>query len=466
MSYLNSVYKYLPPILQDVATSLVGFKFDRIKYTKFTYDYLKFLMESQYFDDSERKEFNVKKLEEICKYAKNNSTYYNKKFYDINFDNNISLDDIPILEKQEFRKNLDLIYTKNNEKLWTSHTSGTSGTPLKAFFTYTDFQKRMAHLLRLYSWYGLDHDFVKASFTGRLIVNENYVGERFYRYNYVRKQALFSSHHLNEDNLIKYVNSLNEIKPNLIEGIASSIFVIAKFIVDNNLRIDRPPNVVICTSETLFKDFRKIIEQAFRSKVCNLYGSQEGATIAYECPDGGFHICEESGIIECKNEIRDESKLGKLIITSFDSKATPLIRYNIGDVGALNNNVCSCGRTLKLLDRIEGRVDDMFFTEDKGVITRLDSAFKGVPSIIKKSQIIQLTLNQFLLKIVPNESKKIDEKYIKLIIKNLKKYLGPNNQINIQIVEDIPKENSGKYKMMVSKISSDLKQSKWNNTVN
>ena len=194
------------------------------------------------------------------------------------------------------------------------------------------------------------------------------------------------------------------------------------------------------------------MQKGFKSKLSNQYGSQEGAPIAYECSKNGFHISPESGIFEIlrpDNSPCSPGELGRLVVTSFLSYGTPLIRYDIGDLGSMTNNLCLCGREMPLLDNIQGRVDDMFFTKDKGVITRVDSAFKSMPNAIIATQVIQKSLNTFEVKIIPDKNIFKDD-YSKVLVDNLRDYIGDSAEIRIELVSEIKRTSGGKIRAMVN----------------
>src|SRR5262249_27224702 len=145
---------------------------------------------------------------------------------------------------------------------------------------------------------------------------------------------------------------------------------------------------------------RDTISTAFACKVCNQYGSQEGAPIAGECPEGGFHTCPESGIFEVlkldgSGEPAAPGEVGRLVVTSFVNHGTPLIRYDIGDVASLSDAACPCGRAMPLLSSVHGRADDLFFTSSRGIVPKVDSAFKAMPAAIIGTQVAQVGMDRF-----------------------------------------------------------------------
>jgi phenylacetate-coenzyme A ligase PaaK-like adenylate-forming protein len=99
----------------------------------------------------------------------------------------------------------------------------------------------------------------------------------------------------------------------------------------------------------------------------------------------------------------------------------------------------------------------MFFTKDRGVIPRVDSAFKDIPNAIKATQVAQIDINNFEVRIIPDRSTYKDD-YSKKLINNLHEYLGSSVNIHIKIVEEIKRTKGGKLRAMVNE-SKEVKNS-------
>ena len=89
------------------------------------------------------------------------------------------------------------------------------------------------------------------------------------------------------------------------------------------------------------------------------YSAGEVGPIAFECSKhhGYFHVVHTNVIVECDNEFTisfNGMSLGRLLITHLHSYATPIIRYDIGDFGQLENQ-CPCGHDGPTISNIFGR---------------------------------------------------------------------------------------------------------------
>src|SRR5262249_32972322 len=158
---------------------------------------------------------------------------------------------------------------------------------------------------------------------------------------------------------------------------------------------DLKMSVAISNAEPLFDYQRAVIEQAFQCPVRETYGMAEIVSAASECEAGRLHAWPEAGILETINHagniVHDEP--GEFVCTGLLNEDMPLVRYRVGDRGAIEENArCECERTLPVFAAIEGRIDDTLYTTDGRRIGRLDTVFKSeLP--IKEAQIVQETLN-------------------------------------------------------------------------
>jgi phenylacetate-CoA ligase len=456
---IQTVYNLLPAWGQNLMTTFRGWQLRHLRYTNLTWERLEFFLESQFWSAGQFREYQTLRLRRLLYHATEHSPHYRSWYSDLRLDPGLikDLDDLralPILTKEDLRLNNDRIISTHigRARMWVSYTSGTTGTPLTAYFTHENMQERIALMERLYHWYSPDRRRKRASFTGKLIVDPRRSKPPFHRTNMALRQQLYSSHHLTEANLPHYARELEEFGPGQIDGIASPIFTVADYLVRSGRAGRTKPDVLIPTSETLWPFIRERMEQGFLAKVANQYGSQEGAPIAYECPSGGFHTCPESGIFEILRPDGTPCPLGetgRLVVTSFFSDGMPLIRYDIGDMASWAAGQCPCGRRMPLLQAVQGRADDMFFTRERGVVPRLDSAFKSMPSTIKATQIAQLAIDRFEVRIVPDLDAFKSEQG-EMLREHLYDYLGRAVRIEIKLVSVISRTASGKMPAMIN----------------
>src|SRR5438128_6630141 len=118
----------------------------------------------------------------------------------------------------------------------------------------------------------------------------------------------------------------------------------------------------------------------------------EMVTAASECEAGGRHQWPEVGLIEVVEGDCSvpNGMVGDLVCTGLMNTDMPLIRYRVGDRGTLlaGDTHWSCGRTLPLLPRVEGRVGEVVWTTGGRHVGRLDCGVKAELRILA-AQIVE-----------------------------------------------------------------------------
>ncbi|MCL4299802.1 MAG: hypothetical protein KJ077_28970 [Anaerolineae bacterium] len=250
------------------------------------------------------------------------------------------------------------------------------------------------------------------------------------------------------------IAQLCRLQPDFLLGYPSALRPLAEEVQARGERRIRPR--VICTSaEILDRDTRQAIESAFGRPVLDLYSSVEFGNIAWQCPhSGAMHINADSLIVEVVRQ--DGSKaapgeIGTLVCTDFDSHAMPFIRYSVGDMGTLTGVPCECGSAFPTLGPIEGRLVDRIRRPDSGVISpyAFTCSLERVKGVAQY-QVNQETLEQITVRLVPGQGfgpAAADE-----ILARCRTILGEDTVVNVQVVDSIPREPSGKFRVIKSEI--------------
>ena len=308
--------------------------------------------------------------------------------------------------------------------------------------------KRMALLDHFKSRVGFEHlEMRRATFNGKHIVPPKQKKKNFWRYNASCKQMIYSSFHITEENLKYYVESLNKFKPDAIDGFFTSMIDVANYIERNHIKLEFQPVGIFPTSETLTVSGRELLERVFKCKVYNQYASSEGAPFVTECEYQNLHIEMSSGIFEKINDYDDE-----IIVTSFTTHGTPLIRYRIGDSMTFNSDnsiICECGNESPIVKEIHGRKLDYLYTAEGAKINggNVANLFKNMPNALIKAQIIQKELGVVTV-LLEVDQDRYTEKYDQLLLNEFKHKFGPTTKVIIKHVEEIPREKSGKFRMI------------------
>ena len=447
--FYYKVYNNCPIWLQNLLISLYGYKLYRQRYGKVYHEYIEELRNKDYSDLQSAEEYQNAELIKLVNYAVNNSPFYKEFYKGINISEIKTVDDLkllPILEKETLRQNIEKIYTIKPEDGMKSFTGGTTGKSLMVVYTKDDYQKRMVHIDFFKEKLNITNKMRRATFSGRQFIPPNQNSKVFWRYNYILKQKLYSTFNLMNNNLPYYVEDLNIFKPEIINGFVSAIYDIAKYIKTNNISLTFNPIAIFTTSETLLPFHTEMIEEAFGCPVYNQYASAEGAPFITECKNRELHYNLDTGIIEIVNDV-------EMLVTSFNTYGTPLIRYRIGDSIIFKDGKCTCGCCYPLVKEIQGRQVEYLISREKGKVSlsHLADVIKGLPNCIRNMQFIQNNLDEIDIKIVVDKSRYRVE-YGKLIIDEMAYRFGKKMKFNLIMVDEIPREKSGKYSLIKNNI--------------
>jgi phenylacetate-CoA ligase len=292
-------------------------------------------------------------------------------------------------------------------------------------------------------------------FLGRVIVAPQQKRAPYWRANVIQREVWFSSFHMSEETLDEYIAEIKRRRLRFLEGYPSTLFILATHLKRAGQVL--PMKAVFTSSETLHPIQRDVIEQSFACRLFDFYGMAERTIFAGECEaHSGRHLSEDFGYTEVVDEAGQPVPTGGwgyLVGTSLHNTAMPMIRYRTNDVSRILEERCSCGRRFRVLDPITTKAEDVIMTPDGRLISPsiLTHPFKPFDKLVK-SQIIQHAPNQVQVKLVAGEG--FSEAQQAELIAGLRARLGPEVQIEISVVDDIPNEKSGKFRWVISRVAS------------
>jgi len=303
------------------------------------------------------------------------------------------------------------------------------------------------------AWGGMGEDEWLGMLLGRVVVPVGARRPPFWRVNAVHRQVWFSSFHLSGENLPRYVDEIRRRGLSYLEGYPGTLFILARHLVLRGERL--PMRAVFTSSETLHPAQRETIEAAFGCPLFDFYGHAERTVFAAECEHhDGKHLAEEYGVAEVVDDDGNpvpDGVPGWLVGTSLHNAAMPLLRYHTGDVTAIRRGACACGRTLARIESVTTKAEDIVATPDGRLLApvSLTHPFKPFPQILE-SQIVQERLDHLLVKIVP--SSELTAEHEASLIALLAERMGPGVEIELRRVDAIPREPSGKFRWVVSRV--------------
>lgn len=366
--------------------------------------------------------------------------------------------DLPILQKMDLQAPIgEMIsdgYTVSD--VYISNTSGSSGHPF--FFAKDKFTHALtwAYILSQYNSLNIHQGDWQARFYGIPLDRISYAKEKVK--DFFMHRVRFPVFDLGDEMLEKFLLQFKRTKIQYVYGYTNSILLFSQFLVRRNVRlVEVCPTLKRCivTSEVCREEDKRVIEQALGVPVIREYGASELDVIAIEDIHGRWAVNEANLFIEVlsdDNRVLPLGETGRLVITSLNNKAMPFIRYDIGDIGVLEED--DRGLVLKTLS---GRVNDTIVLpsgkKSPGLtFYYVSRSILESSGVLKEFIIRQTALNSFEFDVVsdrpltPEETKDIREKM------NL--YLEPGLELKINRVEKIDRPASGKIKHFYSEIKA------------
>lgn len=155
------------------------------------------------------------------------------------------------------------------------------------------------------------------------------------------------------------VASLNKLRPHIIIGPPSLLSFLAQERKQDRLHIQ--PERTIAVAEVLEEHDRASIEEAFQLEVEQIYQCTEGF-LAISCARGGLHIQEDLVVLQFEPLPGQEGRVTP-IVTDLWRTTQPIIRYRLNDILQLAPQPCTCGSPFQVIQKIEGRSDDICYFE-------------------------------------------------------------------------------------------------------
>ena len=301
----------------------------------------------------------TKKKEIVDFHLKNNSFYQEL----VGNKTDLKWEDLPILNKQNLQKPLEQRLSKGYtlKNIYLNKTSGSSGTPFVfAKDKYSHALTWASNIMR-FGWFDINfnHSY-QARFYGIPMDFIGYQKERFK--DFLSGRFRFPVFDLSDEILEKFLQKFKTKKFDYINGYTSSIVLFAKYLEKKNIILKEVcPTLKACfvTSEMLFESDKKLLEKQFAIPIINEYGASELDLIAFENPQGEWQVNAETLFVEILDEnniVLPFGEEGRIVITSLFNKANPFIRYEIGDIGILDEKSTPQKPILK---KLIGRTNDV-----------------------------------------------------------------------------------------------------------
>ena len=456
----DAVYAKLPTPLQHVAVSAFGLSWNRKRFGGIFRREVAGFIRRESFSPEQWRTYQQERLREVLTLAMSRVSYYRRAYAELGLTREriarFTLDDLrdlPLLEKDEVRaRPLDFVVDGRPPRGATlCPTSGSTGTPVAAWYTNADFQRSLAlRETRSCRPAGVSFSEPRATFSGRLVVSDPESRGPFHRYNWIEKQAYFSSFHLSPANAPQYVEELRRHGTVWITSYTHVCHQLALMIREQRLSPPSTLRAIITTSEKLTPAAKGQIEEAFECPVFEEYGAVEDAFFASAHADGRLRVSPDAGILEVLREDGEPAapgEPGEVVVTGFIRRSQPLIRYRLGDVATWAEERYAGPTHLPILEEVVGRLEDVVITPDGRRTVRFHAVFTELPTV-REGQVIQEARDKLRIKVVPTAGfgpDTVDE-----ITARVHARLSKAMNVEVEAVDSIPRTKAGKFKAVIN----------------
>ncbi|MCP4538168.1 MAG: phenylacetate--CoA ligase family protein [Chloroflexi bacterium] len=428
-------------------------------------DCLNELNHTQWLKRDELLSLQRDKLYKLLTYAYHHVPYYRRTFDQVGFQPDDvladlgSLSKLPLLTKSIIRENFDDMLTTESERrarMSRLTTGGSTGHPL-IFMQDVKFRDYVtADTHRHIGWAGWQFGQLHAYIWGANFELSTSQSLRTRLIDWVLNRFLTNAYVLSEESLGAFAARVRRQQPRILYGYASSLYCFAQFVQEKSLD-DITFDGIFSSAEVLYPGQRQLIEQTFRCKMFDRYGTRDLGGVACECDaHAGLHASIENNYIEIlqdldSNEPVRPDETGHIIATNLNNYGMPFIRYSIEDMGTWSNvDHCPCGRELPLMNLVQGRHIDMFKTRDgRSVWGGFASPLFGLEGI-KQFQVIQKSLDLIVARIVKEGD--LDQTQLDTIERTVKVALSDDVEIRFEFPDEILVQDSGKHRYTISEI--------------
>lgn len=333
-------------------------------------------------------------------------------------------------------------------------TGGSTGVAVRLRKDRLATATEQAASWRSYGWYGIRPGDRQARFWGTPQTAKAKL--RFAAIDFVLNRDRFSAFAFRRDDLGGYFARLRATRPVWAYGYVSMLAQFARYCLDESLPLAQAGvRAVVTTSEVLSAGDRAVISQAFGAPVYDEYGCGEVGAVLYECERGTRHLMAENLFVELlPDPTPDEPGAARLVVTDLHNRATPLLRYDVGD-RVVAAPPCACGRGLPSFTKVFGRAYDFIETSDgtryhgEFFLYVLESARdRGLP--VRQAQFVQEDAHRVQLRVVAGEGRPAREAG-EWMARELERRSGGRLRVEVQEVAAIGREASGKIRLIRAK---------------
>lgn len=425
------------------------------------------LEQSQWWSPDKIAAYQMQQANILLAHAANTVPHYQNTLAEILAANHGALDwdswrQIPILERTDIQQLGDALVSKeipqSHLPISTGKTSGSTGRPIELIKTNITGLMWLAMTLRGHLWHRRDLTAKLATikaFSQELPkdgVEMDTWGPSTEMYANKGRAAVLSVHSAVSHQLVW----LQRQQPDYLLSYPSNLAALAEESLKQNIRL---PSLleIISMGEKLTSQQRGLCREAWGVEIKDIYSAEEIGYIAHQSPiDESYMVQAEHVIVEVLDELGQPCKsgeVGRVVVTTLNNFAKPLIRYAIGDYAEVGER-SPCGRGLQVLKQIMGRSRNMLFKPTGEMfwpnMPILAAEYVQRMPSVRQYQYVQKALNWIEIRIGAEEAypKDIEQAFIDAVHRD---FAYPF-RVTFSYMKEIPRGQNQKYEEFMSEL--------------
>lgn len=425
-----------------------------------TFDYLAELERSQWLDRASLERLQMDKLRSLLEIAAAHCPWHARRIRAAGLDlgRPLTIEDLrrlPTMDKSDAMAHRDeLVWHGVPGGAYKYNTGGSSGQPLIFYFGRRRQASDAAGRMRARRWWGVEPGEREVYLWGAPVELNKTDRVKQIR-DRLLNQLVLNAFEMSPARMDEYCQAIQSFRPRCIYGYASSIALLAAHARERGFAFRLPELKVVCTTgEPLYPHQRELIEAVYGAPAANEFGSRDIGFTAHEAPGGQMLLMSESVLLEvldAEGHPVAPGETGEAVMTGLESQAQPFIRYRTGDMVRMSPEADPAGRGLHVIAEVLGRKTDFLVRPDGTYMHALAGIYvlRAVEGV-GEFKIVQHTADRLQVLVVGNDRWTDASRHA--ILQGLRQRMGEGVRIELERVDAIPPEASGKHRYVVSHV--------------
>jgi len=330
------------------------------------------LTESQYWEQERMAEYQRSQLGPLLRHARAQVPFYQSRLDAVlRADGRIDWDrweEIPIISRRDLVDNYAEIQARkvppSHGRSWTMESSGSTGQPVKVTYNNLFASTNRPFNWRVEKWHDLDWSQTLITRNKEISLEEYPDGRSGGPWGPPWERASQAGRQVEvgrktpPEQLLRF---FHERQPAYITCGPNALHMMT--LEARRLGLTIHFRAAFSHGERVTDEAALMARKTFGTPLFERYSSREAGRMAHQCPhQNGLHVNAEKVLVEIVDEngrACPPGVSGRVVVTPFYNTASPLIRYEQGDI-AVFGAPCACGRTLPVIANVLGRMSAIF----------------------------------------------------------------------------------------------------------